>query len=118
MPDLGPPSSYLVLREGTPVYAGGGERIGTVEHVLAVPDEDIFDGLVLDTPAGPRFADSPLVDEIFERGVVLTIDRAAAERLPEPSANAAALEANADDTVPDRLHDKLRRAWDLVSGRY
>ena len=49
---------------------------------------------------------------------MLTIDRAAAERLPEPSANAAALEANADDTVPDRLHDKLRRAWDLVSGRY
>jgi hypothetical protein len=118
MPDLGPPSSYLVLAEGTPVFAGGGEPVGTVEHVLAVPDDDIFDGLVLDTPAGRRFADAPLVAEIFERGVVLGIDRAEAERLPEPSANAAALEADPDDTVPDQLRDKLRRAWDLVSGRY
>jgi hypothetical protein len=118
MPDLGAPSSYLTLADGTAVHASGGERIGTVEHVLAVPDDDIFDGLVLDTPSGRRFADATLVDEIFERGVVLTLGAAEAERLPEPSANPAALAADPDDTVPHGLSDKLRRAWDLVSGKY
>jgi hypothetical protein len=118
MPDLGAPASYLVLADGTAVFAAGGERVGTVEHVLAVPDDDIFDGLVLDTQSGRRFADAPLVDEIFERGVVLSVDRAGVERLPEPTANAAALGSTPDDTVPDELRDKLRRAWDLLSGRY
>jgi hypothetical protein len=118
MPDLGAPSSYLVLRDDTPVLTPAGERIGKVEHVLAVPDEDIFDGLVLDTPAGRRFADATLVDEIFERGVVLRLDLAAAERLPAPSANPAVLEAEPGETVPDGLSEKLRRAWDLVSGNY
>jgi hypothetical protein len=58
------------------------------------------------------------VDEIFERGVVLTLGAAEAERLPEPSANPAALAADPDDTAPHGLSDKLRRAWDLVSGKY
>jgi hypothetical protein len=49
---------------------------------------------------------------------VLAIDVAAAESLPEPTANPAALATDADDTVPDRLQDKLKRAWDRISGNY
>jgi hypothetical protein len=123
MADLGAPRSYLTLEPGTPVYGSDGARIGVVEHVLAVPDEDIFDGIVVKIHDGlledeRRFADAPLVDEIYERGVALSIPAAGAERLPAPSANPAALDAGPDDTVPDRLSDKLRRAWDLVSGNY
>src|SRR4249919_1585128 len=119
MEDLGSPSSYLVVQAGVPVYSSDGQKLGEVEHLLAVPDDDIFDGIVLDTsvlPGGHRFVDAPDVDEIYERGVVLKIDAAAAEDLPEPSANPGALEANPDDAVAPG-HDKLRRAWDLISGK-
>jgi uncharacterized protein YrrD len=120
MEDLGQPSSYLVLAEGVGVYSSDGEELGKVEHVLAVPEDDIFDGFVIDTsvlPGGHRFVDAPEVEEIYERGVVLKIDAAAAERLPQPSANPGALEAGADEMVPDGHHEKLRRAWDLISGK-
>ena len=90
MEDLGAPASYLTLAEGVAVYSSDGEELGKVEHVLADPDVDIFDGIVLDTsvlPGGHRFADATQVAEIYERGVVLTLEGPAAERLPEPSAN-------------------------------
>jgi hypothetical protein len=41
--------SYQVLRKGVPVRASGGEELGTVEHVLQVPELDVFDGIVLRT---------------------------------------------------------------------
>ena len=118
MADLGEPGSYLTLETGTPVFAADDEQVGTVEHVLAVPEDDIFDGLVLDMPDGRRFADATIVGGIYANGVVLTIAAAAAGGLPEPSANPAVLGTGPDDTVPDGLDDKLRRAWDRVSGNY
>ncbi len=120
MEDLGQPSSYLVLADGVPVYSSDGKELGKVEHVLDVPDDDIFDGFVIDTsvlPGGHRFVDAPEVEEIFERGVVLKIDAAEAESLPEPSENPGALEVGADDMVAPGKHEKLRRAWDLISGK-
>src|SRR6476619_2182796 len=123
MPDLGEPSSYLALEEGVEVYSSDGEQVGKVEHVLAVPEDDIFDGIVLDTsvlPGGHRFVDAPQVEEIFDRGVMLKIDRAAAEQLPEPSDNPAAMEVGPDDlSDPEEseLRKKLGRAWDLLSGK-
>ena len=118
MADLGNPASYLTCAQGIHVYASGGEEVGTVAHVLAAPEEDIFDGLVLDTPHGHRFADAPLVEEIYERGVVLSIGAGDVAALPEPSANAASIEADPADVEGSALGDKLRRAWDLISGNY
>jgi hypothetical protein len=118
--ELGAPSSYLALAPGAAVVSADGKRIGSVEHVLGDPEADIFDGIVLDTSmlsGGHRFVDARLVDRIYERGVVLTADAEEAERLPEPSENPATLEAGPEDTVPGDLADKLRRAWDLLSGR-
>jgi uncharacterized protein YrrD len=123
VPDLGEPTSYLALGKGADVYSSDGERMGKVEHVLAVPEDDIFDGIVLDTsvlPDGHRFVDADQVEEIFERGVLLKIDRQVAESLPEPSENPAALEVTPDDlseTDQGELKRKLRRAWDLISGK-
>src|SRR5256885_14334082 len=117
MADRGSPSSYLLLADGTPVYGSDGHQVGTVAHVLAVPDDDIFDGLVIKTDSGHRFCDAPLVREIYERGVELTIPARECARLPEPSASPAAMDVGADDMVPDTLHDKLKRAWDLLSGK-
>jgi hypothetical protein len=121
MDDLGAPSSYLALADGISVYSSDGEELGKVEHLLADPDEDIFDGFVIDTsvlPGGHRFVDAPEVEAIFERGVVLKLDAAAAGELPEPSANPGVLEADGDDAPPSPLQQKLGRAWDLISGNY
>jgi hypothetical protein len=120
MDDLGAPSSYLELSPGAAVYGSDGERLGEVQHVLADPEVDVFDGIVIDSsalPGGLRFVDASQVDRVFERGVVLKLDGAAAEGLPEPSANPASMDAGPGDTVPDDLGDKLRRAWDAISGR-
>jgi uncharacterized protein YrrD len=123
MPDLGEPSSYLQLGDGAEVYTCDGEKVGEVEHVLAAPEQDIFDGIVLDTsvlPGGHRFVDADQVEEIFERGVLLKIDRGAAQSLPQPSSNPAAMEVTPGDVAEedeDALKRKLRRAWDLISGK-
>jgi len=120
MENLGAPSSYLTLEKGLPLYSSDGQPLGKVEHVLADPDVDVFDGIVLDTsvlPGGHRFADATQVAEIYERGVVLTLEAAAAQSLPEPSANPGEIDVGPDDVVPDKLHDKLRRAWDRISGK-
>jgi uncharacterized protein YrrD len=124
MDDLGPPASYLTLSEGVRVYSREGESLGEVEHVLADPEVDVFDGFVIDTsvlPGGRRFVDASQVESIHERGVLLNLDQESAQRLPEPSANPAAMEAGPDDLagegIDDRLEDKLRRAWDLISGK-
>lgn len=119
--DLGAPASYLTLNVGTPVFSSDHERIGVVEHVLADADADIFDGLVIDCrlgPGGHRFVDAPQVAEIFEQGVELTLDAREAERLHEPSENPAAMSADPGDATPDHLSDKLRRAWQVISGNY
>lgn len=119
MQDLGQPSSYVSLQKGVAVYASDDTLVGKVEHVLAAPDLDVFDGIVLDKsilPGGHRFVDAEQVDEVFERGLVLTIDAAAAGRLPEPSANPGELEVGSADMVKGD-HEKLRRAWDLISGK-
>jgi hypothetical protein len=121
MEDLGPPASYLTLQEGTAVYASDGSEVGKVAHVLADPDVDVFDGIVLDTsilPGAHKFVDATQVGKIHERGVVLAIDPATAERLPEPSASPGEIEIGPDDVVPNELSDKLRRAWDRISGKY
>lgn len=119
--DLGTPISYEVLRVGTPVYSGDGERIGKVAHVLAADDEDVFDGVVIgEHPFGEahRFADADDIDAIYEHGVVLTLSRDESEHLPKPSANPAVMRDDPTESKADIRREKLRRAWDLISGNY
>jgi uncharacterized protein YrrD len=116
--DLGDPVSYLVLADGTPVVSADGQTIGTVEHVLADPDADVFDGVIVAGSGGHRFADARQIASLHERGVVLGLDAAAAERLPAPAENPATMDTGPDDVIPDGLEDKLRRAWDYLSGNY
>ena len=120
MSDLGAPSSYLALQSGADVFSRDGDRVGEVRHVLADFDADVFDGIVLDSsalPGGLRFADSAQVDAIYDRWVVLTLVTQEAERLPEPSDNPGSLEVHGvEDVDRTELREKLRRAWEVVSG--
>jgi hypothetical protein len=117
--DLGRPISYLALEEGTAVVGSDGEEVGQVAHVLADEEEDIFDGIVIAHGLGRHtFADAEQVGAIHEHGVTLTMSAAEAEALPEPSENPAVLHDDPAEPDASPLEDKLRRAWDLLSGNY
>lgn len=105
IPDPGAPIAYLALEAGTPVVASDGGRVGTVEHVIYDTSADIFEGVVLSSGDGLRFVDAEDIAEMYERAVILRLDREAAARLPEPVAPA------------EGVGDRLRRAWDAISGR-
>lgn len=82
--DEGSPIAYLVLEKDVPVYAAGGELVGTVDHVVAAPDQDIFHGIVMRVGNGQRFVPAEQVASLHEHGVDLSIDATAAAALPEP----------------------------------
>lgn len=85
--ELGEPTSYFALENGTDVFASDGEKVGTVARVFRDEAADIFDGLQIALlPLGRNvYAEADLVDEIFERGVVMTIDEIAVQALPDPA---------------------------------
>jgi uncharacterized protein YrrD len=114
MLDLGEQVAYLVLAEGTPVYGSDETEVGSVAHVLGDEQKGIFDGLVIREGIGRhRYAEADQVAAIYERGVVLTLDAAGVEALPEPSANTRIVDG---DHLPG-MRERLSRAWDAISGR-
>jgi hypothetical protein len=87
--DEGLPIAYEVLEKDVPVIASDGVLVGTVHHVVAAPEQDIFHGLVITVPGhGRRFLDAADVASLHERGVELRIDSAAAESLSAPGGRA------------------------------
>jgi hypothetical protein len=116
--DEGPPIAYLVLEEGVRVYASGGQDIGSVDHVVAAPEEDIFHGVVIDTPAGRRFVAADQIKELHERGVDLQIDADAAAALPEPHGGAPAARVLEPGIKPNRWQHILDRFTRAGTGRH
>ena len=116
--DLGNPIAYLALETGTPLYSSDDEVIGSVFHVLAVEDKDIFDGIIIAEPGGHRFVDAEEIDRIYEHGVVLKLDAAACAELPTPTPNPAVMRDDPAESRGDLRHEKLMRAWDRISGNY
>jgi hypothetical protein len=109
----------MALKHGAAVYSSDGERLGKVVKVLRDLDADVFDGIVFDTTAGPgghRFVDGPEVGEIYDGGVVLKLDAAAAAGLPAPAANPGSLKVNPGD-LGGSGGGFLRRAWNSLSGK-
>jgi hypothetical protein len=112
--DLGLPVAYLALREGVPVYDRDGQKVGVVEHVLAEPDLDIFEGIVVHTvplPGRHLFADVEQMGELRERGVLLKVG---ADELHEPAEPIDGLEIEPDEALDDPLARRLRHAWDWI----
>jgi hypothetical protein len=109
--DLGSPISYFVLKQGTAVRATGHEQIGTVEHVLYVEQEDVFDGIVIQTDQGLRFVDSDQVDGIYERCVVTNLTAEQAGELPPPESGPPVYQVDAAEATGRSFGDRLRRLF-------
>jgi len=80
--DEGRPVSYEALPVGAAVLSSTDAQFGMVEHVLQVPELDLFDGIVVKTKHGLRFVDRDQVTEITTTLVRLCID---GRRSPESS---------------------------------
>ncbi len=121
MQDLGSKVSYLVARRGVPVFSSDDVKLGTVVEVLDAPEADLFDGIIFDTTpnrfGGHKFVDAPEVEGIYEHGVILSIDAAAAAKLTKPGENPATVEVSPDDVAGEPPPSFWRRAWDMLSGK-
>ena len=107
--DEGSPIAYEVLDKGVPVYASDGEQVGTVDHVISAPAEDIFHGIVMRAEGTRRFVAADQVASLHERGVDLRIDAAAAAELPEPHGAAPAMRFREPGVKPSRWTHLLDR---------
>jgi hypothetical protein len=101
--------SYKVLPPGVAVRTSDGVVIGTVHEVLEASAEQIFDGIVIETPSGQRWVDAPEVARIAERAVTLSIDAAEAAQLPERDAKGGAVYKA--DARSVRRHRLLGGGW-------
>ena len=108
MTDDDAPISYQAAVPGTPVLSSAGTRIGTLEHVLEVPEVDVFDGIVIATDGGLRFIDADLVLQITRSYIRCDVDDPG--QLPPPDGPPVyRVDALAD--TGHSLHDVLGRLF-------
>ena len=109
----GRPISYLALEPGTPVLSTSGQEFGTVEHVLQVPELDLFDGLVVKSHHhGHRFVDRDQVSDITSASVTTTVTDEQVDSLPAPKGTLVLHPDTARDEGPS-----LSARWGRLFGR-
>jgi hypothetical protein len=111
--DEGLPIAYQVLDEGIPVLAADGIQVGTVDHVVAAPAQDIFHGIVVRVGATQRFVPADAVESLHERGVDLCLTATEVAQLPGPGGGQPAWH----DREPGVKPSRWRHLLDLVSGK-
>ena len=135
------PVSYEGVSPGVPVLTRDREQFGILEHVLEVPELDVFDGIVVwvghggvaewriqrELAAGHRtmarflenitrsgdlrFVDADQIAAITAAYIRCDLDRADVGRLPAPQGGAPVYHANAIDQA-----GPVTRSW--VNGQY
>ncbi|HET7173900.1 MAG TPA: hypothetical protein VFI30_06450 [Nocardioidaceae bacterium] len=102
------PIAYTALSSGVPVRCADGTVFGSVVKVLAVPEEDLFDGLVVSTANGERFVDADEVAQITTMYVRTTLTPAQSGALPKP-AGVPAFDVDPGQGVGRSLRDVVDR---------
>lgn len=121
--------SYQGVSPGVPVLTKDGKQFGILEHVMEVPEEDLFDGIVVWIGSGGwlerqiqrelsmgesgiarklellqphhlRFVDADQVAAITGGYIRCNLDEAQAAGLPAPAQDAPLYYANAIDQAP------------------
>lgn len=96
--DEGRSISYEALAVGTPVLSSSGEEFGKVEHVLQIPELDLFDGIAVKTKHGLRFVDRDQVTDMTTTLVRCALTDEEAASLPAPKGSLV--------LHPDTAHDE------------
>jgi hypothetical protein len=104
------PISYQAAARGTPVLSSAGTEIGTLEHVLEVPQLDVFDGIVVATKGGLRFIDADYVQRITRSYIQSSLDDTQASQLPPPE-GPPVYRVDAMEDTGHNLHDTLGRLF-------
>ena len=104
------PISYLALTAGTPVLTSTGAQLGTVHHVLQVPELDLFDGISVKTRHGLRFVDRDQIADITTHAVRCSLTDSEAAALPAPEGTAA-VEPDLDYEESGALTARLGRLF-------
>ena len=108
--EKGNPIAYTGVPVGLPVVTGDLQQFGTVEHVLQVPEEDLFDGIVVATSGGLRFVDRDQISEITTAYVSCTLTDEQVAQLPAPSGSPT-YAADALQNTGTSLHDRFGRMF-------
>jgi hypothetical protein len=103
MTDEGTPIAYTGLPAGVPVVSSSGQEFGTVEHVLQIPEEDLFDGIVVATAGGLRFVDRDQIDNITTARVTCLLSDEEAAALPAPQGAMPTFEVEQGTSLHDRF---------------
>lgn len=110
--DEGAPIAYTVLEDDVPVYDLSGAQVATVARVLAVPQVDVFHGLIVDSAVGPRFVPADDVAAIHEHGVDVRLGPGGLAALPTPEHGAPAFH----DEEPGATQHAWRTWLDRLTG--
>ena len=108
--DDGMPIAYSALQKGTPVVSASGMQFGVVEHVLEIPAQDLFDGIVVSTDDGLRFVDRDQIDKITTTQVRCALTDKQAQTLSPPD-GAPVYQVNAQQDSGSSLHDRFGRMF-------
>jgi hypothetical protein len=82
------PVSYEAVPEGVPLLSSTGRQFGTLEKVLEIPSEDVFDGVIVKTHHGRKFVDRDQITEITTEYVRCDLDDEETASLPGPDGTA------------------------------
>jgi hypothetical protein len=105
------PIAYAALEKGTPMLTRSDRQFGTVEQVLQIQEEDLFDGIVVAAPHGLRFVDRAQIDEITNAWVRCNLTDAQAAELPEPEDGPPVFQVRSPPRTGRSLHSRLGRLF-------
>lgn len=94
--------SYEGVTPGVPVLTRDGEQFGILEHVLEVPELDVFDGIVVFVGGSRRHSDLRFVDADKVAAITVgyircDLGKSEVGLLPPPANDSPAFYANAID---------------------